>query len=310
MPRSGLGEISLPENEPGSSIMPGKVNPTQAEALTMVCTQVVGNSATVAFAGSQGNFELNAMRPIVVNNVLHSARILGDASETLRKILDTEISPELIPSTGTEDLGASQPSQSTEAKLGPYELHDFTLYYTTRYGFPPPKVAFLAYSIWHDIQRGTWPEIPDERLRYKLFSAAILPEMIYALTRFEGMAGFRDVLKTAAILRGLGVPWLDEVAARLERTDDPAATGVVRGLGARTVADEPDEGLNPALEHGARSATGPCIAALSSDLPALRPGELADALRAAAGVSRATVENDWTFAKAWLRRRLSQQAPA
>lgn len=88
-----------------------------------------------------------------------------DASETLRKILDTEISPELIPSTGTEDLGASQPSQSTEAKLGPYELHDFTLYYTTRYGFPPPKVAFLAYSIWHDVQRGTWPEIPDERRR-------------------------------------------------------------------------------------------------------------------------------------------------
>ena len=72
-------------------------------------------------------------------------------------------------------------------------------------------------------------------------------------------------------------------------TDDPAATDVVRGLGARTVADEPDQGLNPALEHGAHSATGPGVAALSSDLPALRPGELADALRAAAGIPRGFV---------------------
>jgi len=97
--------------------------------------------------------------------VAETEELGADASETLRKILDTEISPELIPSTGTEDLGASQPSQSTEARLGPYELHDFTLYYTTRYGYPPPKVAFLAYSIWSDIERGTWPEIPEERRR-------------------------------------------------------------------------------------------------------------------------------------------------
>ena len=79
-PRSGLGEISLPENEPGSSIMPGKVNPTQAEALTMVCTQVMGNSATVAFAGSQGHFELNVFKPVIANAVLQSIRILADAS--------------------------------------------------------------------------------------------------------------------------------------------------------------------------------------------------------------------------------------
>jgi fumarate hydratase class II len=83
-PRCGLGELRLPENEPGSSIMPGKVNPTGCEAVVMVCIQVIGEDNAVAFAGSQGNFELNAMRPIVVNNVLHSARILGDASEKLR----------------------------------------------------------------------------------------------------------------------------------------------------------------------------------------------------------------------------------
>jgi fumarate hydratase, class II len=84
-PRCGLGELLLPENEPGSSIMPGKVNPTQCEAMVMVCIQVIGEDNAVAFAGSQGNFELNAMRPIIINNFLHSARILGDASEKLRR---------------------------------------------------------------------------------------------------------------------------------------------------------------------------------------------------------------------------------
>jgi fumarate hydratase, class II len=84
-PRCGLGELLLPENEPGSSIMPGKVNPTQCEAMVMVCIQVIGEDNAVAFAGSQGNFELNAMRPIVINNFLHSARILGDACEKFRQ---------------------------------------------------------------------------------------------------------------------------------------------------------------------------------------------------------------------------------
>jgi fumarate hydratase class II len=82
-PRCGIGELRLPANEPGSSIMPGKVNPTQCEAMVMVCIQVIGDDTAVAFAGSQGNFELNAMRPIVINNFLHSARILGDACEKL-----------------------------------------------------------------------------------------------------------------------------------------------------------------------------------------------------------------------------------
>jgi fumarate hydratase class II len=84
-PRAGLHELKLPANEPGSSIMPGKVNPTQQEAMVMVCLQVIGEDSIVAAAGAQGNFELNAMRPIIINNVLHSARILGDASEKLRR---------------------------------------------------------------------------------------------------------------------------------------------------------------------------------------------------------------------------------
>jgi len=78
-PRSGLGELILPENEPGSSIMPGKVNPTQAEALTMVATQVLGNQTTVAMAASQGHFELNVFKPVIANAVLQSLRLLGDA---------------------------------------------------------------------------------------------------------------------------------------------------------------------------------------------------------------------------------------
>ena len=81
-PRSGLGEISLPENEPGSSIMPGKVNPTQCEALTMVCTQVMGNQTTITVAASQGHFELNVFRPAMANAMLQSVRLLADASRS------------------------------------------------------------------------------------------------------------------------------------------------------------------------------------------------------------------------------------
>jgi fumarate hydratase class II len=78
-PRCGLGELRLPENEPGSSIMPGKVNPTQSEAMTMVCCQVMGNDMAVTVAGSQGNFELNVFKPVIIQNVLHSVRLLADA---------------------------------------------------------------------------------------------------------------------------------------------------------------------------------------------------------------------------------------
>ena len=78
-PRCGLAEILIPENEPGSSIMPGKVNPTQCEAMTMVAVQVHGNNAAIAFAGSQGNFELNVFKPVLIHNFLHSVTLLTDA---------------------------------------------------------------------------------------------------------------------------------------------------------------------------------------------------------------------------------------
>ena len=84
-PRSGLGELKLPANEPGSSIMPGKVNPTQCEALTMVCAQVLGNDACVGVAGSQGNFELNVYKPVIIHNVLESIRLLADGADSFRE---------------------------------------------------------------------------------------------------------------------------------------------------------------------------------------------------------------------------------
>ncbi|HEY5073430.1 MAG TPA: lyase family protein, partial [Pyrinomonadaceae bacterium] len=79
-PRCGLGELIIPENEPGSSIMPGKVNPTQSEAITMIAVQVMGNDAAIGFAGSQGNFELNVFKPVMIHNLLHSIRLMHDAS--------------------------------------------------------------------------------------------------------------------------------------------------------------------------------------------------------------------------------------
>ncbi len=86
-PRAGIGELVLPANEPGSSIMPGKVNPTQAEAVLMVCVQVLANDTAVALAGAEGNFQLNAFRPLVIRSVLHSIRLLGSASEHLARLL-------------------------------------------------------------------------------------------------------------------------------------------------------------------------------------------------------------------------------
>jgi fumarate hydratase class II len=81
-PRSGIGEIIIPANEPGSSIMPGKVNPTQCEALTMVCAQVMGNDVAVTVGGTQGHYELNVFKPMMAANVLQSAQLLGDACES------------------------------------------------------------------------------------------------------------------------------------------------------------------------------------------------------------------------------------
>lgn len=84
-PRCGIGELILPENEPGSSIMPGKVNPTQSEAMTMVCAQVMGNDTTVGIAGSQGNFELNVFKPVIIFNVLHSLNLIADTCDSFRE---------------------------------------------------------------------------------------------------------------------------------------------------------------------------------------------------------------------------------
>ena len=84
-PRCGLGELHLPENEPGSSIMPGKINPTQCEALTMICTQVMGNDVTVGIAGSQGNFELNVFKPVIIHNVLNSICLLTDGASAFNQ---------------------------------------------------------------------------------------------------------------------------------------------------------------------------------------------------------------------------------
>ena len=94
-PRSGIGEIILPANEPGSSIMPGKVNPTQCEALTMVCTQVFGNDVTITMAGASGNFELNVYRPVIAHNVLESIKLLADSSSSFAKNTVDGIEPNI-----------------------------------------------------------------------------------------------------------------------------------------------------------------------------------------------------------------------
>ena len=92
-PRSGIGEISIPANEPGSSIMPGKVNPTQCEALTMLCTQVIGNDTTITVAGASGNFELNVYRPVIAYNILQSIRLLADGCRSFSKHAVVGITP-------------------------------------------------------------------------------------------------------------------------------------------------------------------------------------------------------------------------
>jgi fumarate hydratase class II len=92
-PRCGLGELMLPENEPGSSIMPGKVNPTQSEAMTMVCLQVIGNDTAIAAAGTQGNFELNVFKPLIIHNFMHSASLLAHACAAFTKYCVEGIEP-------------------------------------------------------------------------------------------------------------------------------------------------------------------------------------------------------------------------
>lgn len=93
-PRCGIGELSIPENEPGSSIMPGKVNPTQCEALTMLCCQVMGNDVAVNIGGASGNFELNVYRPMIINNVLQSVRLLADGMDSFNRHCAAGIEPD------------------------------------------------------------------------------------------------------------------------------------------------------------------------------------------------------------------------
>jgi fumarate hydratase class II len=95
-PRAGIGEITIPANEPGSSIMPGKVNPTQAEALTMVCAQVIGNDTTVSVAGMNGHFELNVFKPVAINAFLQSASLLGDAVQSFNDNCAVGIEPDFL----------------------------------------------------------------------------------------------------------------------------------------------------------------------------------------------------------------------
>lgn len=94
-PRSGIGEISIPENEPGSSIMPGKVNPTQSEAMTMVVAQVMGNDTTISFAASQGNYQLNVFKPVIIYNFLQSVGLLSDAILSFNNNCAVGIEPNL-----------------------------------------------------------------------------------------------------------------------------------------------------------------------------------------------------------------------
>jgi fumarate hydratase class II len=92
-PRCGIGELFIPDNEPGSSIMPGKVNPTQVEALTMVCAQIMGNDTAVTIGGANGHFELNVFKPLIAANVLQSARLMGDACRSFNDNCATGIEP-------------------------------------------------------------------------------------------------------------------------------------------------------------------------------------------------------------------------
>jgi fumarate hydratase class II len=94
-PRSGIGELTIPENEPGSSIMPGKVNPTQSEAMTMLCAQVMGNDVAISLGGASGNFELNVFKPLIIHNLLQSCRLLADGMRSFRLHCAVGIEPNL-----------------------------------------------------------------------------------------------------------------------------------------------------------------------------------------------------------------------
>ncbi len=122
----------------------------------------------------------------VIRWVAQSARLGPEASETLRQILSTEISPELVPGDGP----GAEPAQETEAVIGPYELQDFNLYYTLRFGYPPPKVAFLAYCAWRDREVGAWPDVPQDK-RHQYDIGRIKANLGIFLNRFFKLSQFK-----------------------------------------------------------------------------------------------------------------------
>ena len=122
----------------------------------------------------------------VIRWVAETDRFGSEASATLLEILATQISPELVPARA----GGSEPEQDTESIVGPYELQDFTLYYTLRFGYPPPKIAFLAWSAWNDRALGSWPEIPADR-RHQYTLAQIKTHLRTFLFRFFKLSQFK-----------------------------------------------------------------------------------------------------------------------
>jgi fumarate hydratase class II len=130
-PRCGLGELILPANEPGSSIMPGKVNPTQCEAMTMACVQVMGNDATIGIAGSQGNFELNVFKPVMIHNLMHSITLLSESSDMFTQFC-------------VKDLEAD------EKRIAEYVDNSLMLVTALAPKIGYDKSAEIAHKAWHD----------------------------------------------------------------------------------------------------------------------------------------------------------------
>ncbi len=130
-PRCGLGELIIPANEPGSSIMPGKVNPTQCEAMTMVCVQVMGNDAVIGFADSQGNFELNVFKPVIIHNMMHSITLLSDASYMFTTFMVNEL-------------------QADEKRIDSYVHNSLMLVTALTPHIGYDKAAKIAHKAWHD----------------------------------------------------------------------------------------------------------------------------------------------------------------
>jgi len=147
------------------------------------CTYGVGDHMS--------HYNVNASVPktliqYAIRWIAHTGQLGGEASSSLLEILETDISPELIPGEGA----ASQPAQATEAVIGPYELQDFTLYYTLRFGYPPSKVAFLAYCAWHERTKGVWPDIPPAR-QHQYEIREIKASLRIFLDRFFRMSQFK-----------------------------------------------------------------------------------------------------------------------